>query len=150
MQRILVSLVVALFASGAVSAAEKTDVMTVLHKWVDSFNAGDSKTMSSMCSDDAVVIDDFSPHIWQGSGACANWGKDYDAFAKTSVITEPKVAMGKAKHFEADASYAYLVAPFTYTFKKDGKPVTEPAMVTISLHKAAGGWKITGWAWGDV
>jgi len=149
MQKILISFVVALLASATVSASEKTDVMAAVHKWVDSFNGGDTKTMSSMCSDDAIVLDDFSPHVWQGSGACANWNKDYGAFVKTSAITEPKVTVGKAKHLDVEAGYAYLVAPTTYTYSKDGKPVTEAGMVTMTLHKTTAGWKISGWAWAD-
>ena len=149
MQKILISLVIALLACATVSASEKTDVMAVVHKWVDGFNGGDTKSMSSMCTDDAIILDDFSPHVWQGSGACANWSKDYGAFAKASAITVPKVTVGQAKHLDVDAGYAYLVAPTTYTYSKDGKPVTESGMVAMTLHKTAGGWKISGWAWAD-
>ena len=150
MQKILVSLVVALLACGTASASDKTDVMAVVHKWVETFNGGDTKIMASMCADDAIVLDDFAPHVWQGSSACASWNKDYDAFSKSSAISEPKVVIGKAKHLDIDASYAYLVAPTTYTYNKDGKSVTEAGMVTMTLHKSASGWKISGWAWADL
>jgi ketosteroid isomerase-like protein len=149
MQKILISLVVALLASGTASASEKTDVLAVVHKWLDSFNAGDSKTTASMCTDDAIVMDDFSPHVWQGSGACAAWYKDYGAFIAKNVFTDPKVTLGKAKHLDVDADYAYLVAPTTYIYSKAGKPTKEAGIVTMTLHKTATGWRITGWAWAD-
>jgi ketosteroid isomerase-like protein len=149
LHKILFAFLVAIFAGGIASAAEKTDVMATVHKWVDSFNGGDVKTMAAMCAEDAIVLDDFSPHLWQGASACANWAKDYIAFTKSSAITEPKVTLGKSKHLDVDASYAYLVAPTSYTYSKDGKPVTDAGMVTMTLHKTAAGWRITGWAWAD-
>jgi ketosteroid isomerase-like protein len=149
MQKIIISLVLALLASGTVSASERTDVLAVVDKWLDSFNSGDAKTMISVCTDDAIILDDFSPHVWQGSGACAGWYKDYGAFIQKNAIAEPKVTLGKNKHLDVDAGYAYLVAPTTYAFNKDGKPTKEAGLVTMTLHKTATGWRVTGWAWAD-
>jgi ketosteroid isomerase-like protein len=149
MQKIIISLFVALLASGTVSASEKTDVLAVVHKWLDGFNSGDAKTMSSQCTDDAIVIDDLSPHVWQGAGACASWYKDYGTFIQKNAFTDPKVTLGKAKHLDIDAGYAYVVVPTSYAYNKDGKPTKEAGLVTMTLHKTAGGWRITGWAWAD-
>src|SRR5258708_29387245 len=99
------------FAFGAASASDKTDAMAVVHKWVDSFNKGDGKAGSSYCADGAVIIDDFAPHTWQGSGACASWYKDYETFAAKGQITAASVALGKARHLAVDSRYAYLATP---------------------------------------
>src|SRR5258708_7461504 len=138
---------VAVFASGAASASDKTDAMAVVHKWVDSFNKGDGKTGSSYCADGALIIDDFAPHVWQGSGACASWYKDYAAFAAKMQITAPSVALGKARHLDIDSGYAYLVTPTTLTYTKAGKQITDKAIDTMALKKGRSGWQITGWAW---
>jgi hypothetical protein len=114
MQKLATVIALAVFACGAASASDKTDAMAVVHKWADAFNKGDGKTGASYCAGDALIIDDFAPHVWQGSGACASWYKDYVAFAA-----------------------------------KAGKPVTDHAMVTMSLRKGSSGWQITGWAWAD-
>jgi hypothetical protein len=76
MKTLAAVIAVAAFACGAASASDKTDAMAVVHKWVDAFNKGDGKTGASYCADGALVIDDFAPHVWQGSGACASWYKD--------------------------------------------------------------------------
>ncbi len=149
MRRLFMTLAVSAFACGSVAASEKTDALAAVHKWVDSFNGGDTNTMSAMCTDDAVVVDDFAPHVWQGGGACANWAKGYAAYAEKSSITEPVVTLGKRKHFNVEADYAYFVAPTTYTYKLSGKPVKDRGMVTMILHKTGAGWKITAWAWAD-
>jgi ketosteroid isomerase-like protein len=139
----------AVLASVAASASDKTDAMAVVHKWVDSFNKGDGKTGSSYCADGALIIDDFAPHVWQGSGACASWYKDYEAFAAKMQMTASSVALGKARHLDIDSGYAYLVTPATLTYSKAGKPVTDEGIVTMSLKKGSSGWQITGWAWAD-
>jgi ketosteroid isomerase-like protein len=43
---------------GTASASEKTDVMAVMHRWVDTFNKGDVKSSLAACADQAVVIDE--------------------------------------------------------------------------------------------
>jgi ketosteroid isomerase-like protein len=139
----------AVFALGTANASDRTDAMAVVHNWVDAFNKGDGKTGASYCADGALIIDDFAPHVWQGPGACATWYKDYEAFAAKAQIADPSVALGKARHFDIDSGYAYLVAPTTLTFTEAGKPVTDKAIVTMSLKKGNSGWQITGWAWAD-
>ena len=149
MQKIAAAIVLMAFACGTAGASDKTDAMAVVNKWVDSFNKGDGKSASSYCADGAVIIDDFAPHVWQGSGACASWYKDYEAFTAKAQITAASVALGKARHLNIDSGYAYLVTPTTLTYTKAGKPVTDKAVVTMSLKKGGSGWQITGWAWAD-
>jgi ketosteroid isomerase-like protein len=149
MKKLAAVIAVAVFACGTASASDKTDAMAVVHKWVDAFNKGDGKTGSSYCADGALIIDDFAPHVWQGSGACASWYKDYETWAAKAQVTAPSVALGKTRHLDIDSGYAYLVAPTTLTFTKAGKPVMDKGIVTMSLKKSSAGWQITGWAWAD-
>jgi hypothetical protein len=38
--------------------------------------------------------------------------------------------------------------PANYTFKQKGKSTGEVgSVITLTLQKAAAGWRITGWAW---
>ena len=149
MQKIAAVIVLAVFACGAANASDKTDAMAVVHKWVDAFNKEDGKTGSSYCADGVVILDDFAPHIWQGSGACASWYKDYEAFAAKGQIRAASVALGKARHLDVDSGYAYLVMPVTLSYTKADKPISDKAIVTMSLKKASSEWQITGWAWAD-
>jgi ketosteroid isomerase-like protein len=149
MKKLAAVIAIAMFACSAASASDKTDAMAVVHKWVDSFNSGDGKAASSYCADGALILDDFAPHVWQGSGACATWYKDYQSFAAKAQITGASVALGKTRHLDIDSSYAYLVTPTTITYTKAGKPVTDKAIVTMSLKKGSSGWQITGWSWAD-
>ncbi len=137
-------------ASGSAAASDKTDVMAVVHHWVDTFNKGDAKGWSANCTDDAVIVDDFAPHVWQGSGTCAKWYADFEALASKNSMTEPKVAFGKPKRVDLNSGYAYVVTPATFSYEAGGKLTNVPSLVTISMKKSDAGWHITSWAWADL
>jgi ketosteroid isomerase-like protein len=140
---------VLVFASAAAIASDKSDAMAVVHQWVDAFNKGDGKTGAAQCADGAVILDDFAPHVWQGSGACATWYRDFEAFVAKAQISDPSVALARTHHLDVDAGYAYLVTPATLSYSKAGKAVAEKALVVMTLKKGASGWQITGWSWAD-
>jgi hypothetical protein len=149
MHRIFVVLAVALLAAGPAAASEKTDVMSLVHQFVDGFNKGDTKTALAACADETSIIDDFPPHEWHGAGACSKWSDDYDADAKKNGITDGIVTLGKARHINVTADRAYVVVPADYVYKQKGKEVREiGSLFTIALQKGPAGWRVTGWAWG--
>jgi ketosteroid isomerase-like protein len=131
------------------AASDKTDAMLVVHRWVDTFNANDPQANSLTCGEDAVVVDDFPPHVWQGPGACSRWFADYVAMAAQAKITHARVVLGTARHFDADSGYAYLTAPVALSFSQAGKPVREMGVLTLAMKKGNAGWRITGWSWAD-
>ncbi len=94
-------------------ASEATDVLLVAHQWADTFESGGFNTGDSPCADNAVVIDDFPPHVWQGFGACSKWYKAFSAWAATAVVTDSSITLGATTHLEISSDYAYLVAPVT-------------------------------------
>ncbi len=149
MRILALSLFAALLLSSPVLASPESDVTDVVQKWLDAFNKSDAKTVASLCTKDAIVLDDFAPHVWQGPTACARWYRDFQAFATKSKITEPVVGLGKAQHVDITGDVAYAVIPTTLEYKKDGKPVKATAIITLKLHKTATTWLIAGWAWAD-
>jgi ketosteroid isomerase-like protein len=148
MRKIIVALAVAVLASGTAVASDKTDVMAVVHQFADGFNKGDVKSALATCADNVVIIDDFSPHVWDGAGACAKWASDFDADSKKTQTTEAVVTMGRPRHLDVMGDRAYVVLPTGYTYKVAGKPMQSTGCVwTLALQKTGAGWRITGWAW---
>lgn len=142
------ALTLAVLAALTAGATEKSDVMTTVHKFVNSFNKGDVKAVAATCADQASIIDEFPPHEWHGAGACAKWTDDYDADAKKNGITDGIVNLGTPLHVDVTGDRAYVVVPADYKFKKNGKLVQETgSMLTIALQKSEAGWRMTGWAW---
>jgi ketosteroid isomerase-like protein len=149
MHKFVIALAMVVSAAGPAAATDKSDVMTLIHHWVDSFNKGDMKSMAAACADEASIIDDFPPHEWHGPGTCAKWFSDFEAMTKADEITDPAVIVGKPAHVDVTGDVAYVVAPTTLSFNKQAKPVKETGTITLSLKKSSAGWRITGWAWAD-
>ena len=151
MHRMLIALslaVLATFSMAQTSGSAQTAVLVPINQFVDGFNKGDTKTAVAACADETSILDEFPPHEWHGAGACAKWLSDFDADAQKNGITDGVVKLGKASHVDVSSDYAYVVVPANYTFKQKGKPMSEVgSIITLSLHKSAAGWRITGWAW---
>jgi hypothetical protein len=74
------------------------------------------------------------PYAWQGATACADWANDFDAFNKKDGITDPIATLGKPRHVDITGDRAYVVVPATYTYKQNGKKVTESgSTLTVAL-----------------
>lgn len=148
MNRILAVLVVAAWVAAPALASERTEVMAPVHQFVDGFNKGDAKMALAACADQASIIDEFPPHEWHGTGACATWAKDFEADARKNGVTDGVVTIGSPRRVDITGDRAYVVVPAAYAYKVRGKPVSEKgATMTVALQKAAAGWRITGWAW---
>jgi hypothetical protein len=148
MRKTLIVLTLAALTQAPAALAQQTDVMAVVHKFVDGFNKGDMKSALTACAEPASIIDEFPPHEWHGVGACARWAADYDADSKKNGITDGVVTMGTPKHVDVTGDRAYVVVPVGYAFKQNGKPVNETGSVmTVALSKGAPGWRITAWTW---
>lgn len=150
--RIAIAALTAAFAivtsSGPAGASEKTDVMTTVRQFANALNAGNIKSAVATCAGEASIVDEFPPHEWQGSTACADWAHDFTATNKSQGITAGVVTIGAPWHVDVDAGTAYVVAPASYRYMQHGKRVTESGSVfTVTLKKLAAGWRITGWAW---
>ena len=82
-------------------------------------------------------------------GACAKWFGDFHAMAKSAGLSRNAIAIGKPSHVEMSPSFAYVVAPVTLSFEREGKSVKDKGLMTVTLRKIESLWRITGWVWSD-
>ncbi|MGA3156532.1 MAG: nuclear transport factor 2 family protein [Steroidobacteraceae bacterium] len=150
MTRFIIACSIAFLSGGTAGASEQTEVMAVVHQMVDGFNKGDMKSSLAACADQAVVVDDTPPHVWQGAGACAAWNDAFEAWAKTNEVTGVSEAIVKVRHIDISSDVAYVVQSVGLSWIEKGKPMSEKAIETVTLKKTAAGWRITGWAWADL
>lgn len=143
MNRIIMALAVSALTAGSALASDRSDITAVLNQW----NDADVAKSIAACADDASVMDDIPPYEWHGAGACANWAKDYDAFAQKNGMTDATGTIGKPRKIIITGDRAYAIAPATFSFTKDGKQVKNIATATFALKKTAAEWRITGWTW---
>ena len=148
MHRLLIALSLATFSDAQTRGSTQSPVLATIHQFVDGFNKGDTKTLLATCADQTSILDEFPPHEWHGTGACAKWISDFDADAKKNGITDGLVTLGHPSHVDITADRAYVVMPANYTFKQKGKPVSEVgSILTLTLQESKAGWRITGWSW---
>ena len=147
--RNLIAIAMVMLTSTPAAASDNTEVIAVVHRWTDAFTRRSFNTDIAPCAEDAVVIDDLQPHVWQGSGACSRWFKAFDAWASNAAVTNAVIRLGEIRHLDVDAGFAYLVAPVTLSYVKAGQPVNFPGIITMTLRKGKSGWRVAGVAWAD-
>ena len=70
-------------------------------------------------------------------------------YAAKTAITDAKITLGDIQHLNIDSGYGYLVATVTLTYKKEGSPIKEAGIVTMTLHNIGTGWRMTSMTWMD-
>jgi ketosteroid isomerase-like protein len=149
MYKCILAFACALLIVQPAGAADATDVMSVVHRWVDGFNAADAHSAIATCADQAAIIDDFPPHEWHGSGACARWFGDFASMSKAEGITNPHIMIEAASHTEMTKEFAYVIVPARLSFDRKGTRILDQGILTVTLHNGISGWRITGWVWSD-
>jgi ketosteroid isomerase-like protein len=148
MPRFLALLLFAFASIAPAVASDKSDVLAVVHQWVDSYNKGDTKAAAATCADEAVIFDDIPPLEWRGSGACGAWIDSFNAWAKQSNLTFDHAEIAKVHHVEIAADTAYVPTLLIFALKKkDGVVEAAKGTWTLVLKKSSGAWRITGWSW---
>lgn len=148
-RKLLIAIAIGMSTSTPVAASDATDVIAVVHRWTDTFSHRSFNTGIAPCAEDAVVIDDFPPHVWQGRGACSEWFKAFEAWASKAGVTNAVITLGEIRHLDFDRGFAYLVAPVVLSYIKEGKPVDFPGTITMTLRKQESDWRVSGVAWAD-
>jgi hypothetical protein len=134
-------------AISPVFADDSADVLAIVTKYSDAFSRNDIVAADSLCTHHAIIIDDFPPHVWQGSTTCVDWWHAMAADSKASGIAGGVVALGKPWRVTVTADRAYAVFPATYTYRRNGVQTVSNGVWTFALLKLAAGWRIAGWAW---
>ncbi|HTB98270.1 MAG TPA: nuclear transport factor 2 family protein [Terracidiphilus sp.] len=129
-------------------SATHDDVTAPIRQFVDAFNKGDTQAaFATYAKGDLTVIDEFAPHVWNGTRAAQDWAADFDENAAATGVTDSHVKYGPAYRIEIEGDVAYVVMPTGYTYKLKGVPMEEKAQLVTVLHKEAAGWKIRSCAW---
>lgn len=132
---------------GPAMAATATGPVAVVKQMMADFDKGDMKAAEAAYAKDIAITDEFAPYEWHGPDAMANWSKGYDAFTKSAGWSDAKAASHTVTRADVNGDAAYVVVSEVFTYKQQGHPMSESGMEAFTLHKGAGGWKITGSAW---
>ena len=144
----IAALAAALCLPATATASDKSDVMAVVSNAVASFNRGDEKTWTALCTSPAAIISNIAPFQYMGAATCADWWASHAAYDKKNGVTGEVVTLGTPWHVDVMGDRAYAVYPATFAFNQKGKAVKSSGdVLTIALQKTANGWLMTGWTW---
>ena len=125
-------------------ADEATRFVTTL---LDKFNKGDANAWLSAHADNALIVDEFAPHVWSGTGSPRRWLDAYSKDSQVNGVTGGRLDYGKPLQATSDGSTAYLVLPTTYRFVQKGAKMAEPGSMTFVMKRDGPGWKIASWTY---
>jgi len=124
--------------------------MVPIHHFIDGFNKGDEGlTKSAFAKTPLSIIDDVSPHLWQGPGALQAWSAALAASDAKLGNTDETLTLGKPTRTVADGDFGYVVVPAVFHFKQRGTRMRESAQMIFALSKdpISSAWGIAGWTW---
>jgi hypothetical protein len=143
---VMVALVFAI-SSPATFASDKSDVVDAVNRYLANLETDKIQTAVAMCDSEVSILDEFPPHVWHGTTACADWWKGLLAYNEKSGITDSDATLGKPWTVDVTGDRAYFVAPMTYSYKQNGKSVKESASFAVALKRTQAGWHITSWTY---
>lgn len=148
LKKLLLSLLFSALIVPALFAAGTTGVTKPIKQFIDGFNTGDTKSaFAAYAAGEITIIDEFAPHLWQGTHAPQDWAAAYDKHSAATGVSDGNVTYGApiVSNIEGDA--AYVIIPTVYNYKEKGTAITEPGKMAFVLHLESGEWKIRAWTW---
>lgn len=128
-------------------AGPAEDAAAVVTSVLDKFNAGDIDAFFAAHRDGAVIIDEFAPYVWGGSGSAQRWAADYAKDAETRGISGGRVDYSPPVQAASDGTGAYIVLPTTYRFTQKGVKMAGPGSMTFVMGRYGKDWKISSWTY---
>lgn len=121
--------------------------VSAVHRFVEGFNNDDVEGMQAACTDDAVIIDDFPPHQWMGTGVATRWYRDMAGWATGYDMADWSVTLGEPRHVTVSDSHAYMVVPFAARWLEEGTPAERAGSMAMAFVEYLDEWRISALAW---
>lgn len=128
-------------------AGPAEDAAASLAATMDKFNAGDAAAFIAAHQDGAIIVDEFAPYVWGGSGSAQRWVADYMTHSQAMGDSGGRVDYGKPIQAASDGNSAYVVLPTTYRFTRKGAKMAGPGSMTFVMRRSGSEWKIGSWTY---
>ncbi|MEO6582510.1 MAG: nuclear transport factor 2 family protein [Sphingomicrobium sp.] len=147
MRRTLFMSALALVIAAPAHAGPAEDATATVTGLLDKFNGGDINTFFAGHRDGALIIDEFVPYVWGGSGSAQRWASDYMKDAEARGISGGRVDYSPPTQASSDGSSAYIVLPTTYRFVQKAKKMAGKGSMTFVMNRVGPEWKIASWTY---
>lgn len=123
------------------------DATAAVTAWLDKFNAGDVNAFKAAHAPNAMIVDEFEPHVWTGSDAPQRWLDDYAKVSSAGGITGGHLDYAAPIRASASDTAAYIVLPTIYRMTQGGKKKSAAGNMTFVMTKIGNAWKIASWTY---
>ena len=147
MRKTLFLSALALFAAAPANAGPAEDATATVTSLLDKFNGGDINAFFAGHRDGALIVDEFAPFVWGGSGSAQRWAGDYMKDAAARSISGGRVDYSAPVQASSDGSSAYIVLPTTYRFVQKDKKMAGKGSMTFVMTRVGAEWKIASWTY---
>ncbi len=147
MRKALLILLSSALIHGAAQAGPVEDATSAVTTVLDRFNAGDVDAFFAAHQADAIIVDEFAPFVWTGSGSAQRWAADYMRDAGTRGISEGRIDYSAPIQANGDAATAYIVLPTTYRFQQRGARMAGRGNMTFVMRRDGERWTIASWTY---
>jgi ketosteroid isomerase-like protein len=146
-QIFLLAAVFSMLAAPAAAKSLPAAVMAPISAILAATNADKGAELGTYYTPDAVVVDEFAPHVWTGPTAAAQWWAGVDKQMAQMGTHAIHAAAQPIKHFDVTGDSAYVVVPLNISYAVKGKPGHETGLFTLTLRRSGGTWKIATQTW---
>ena len=147
MRMTLVLLASSLLLAAPAQAGPAEDATAAVTSTLDRFNAGDINTFFQAHQESAIIVDEFAPYVWSGSGSAQRWAGDYTRDAQARGISGGRVDYSAPIQANSDGTSAYIVLPTTYRFVQQGTRMAGRGSMTFVMTRIGTNWKIASWTY---
>ena len=123
-------------------------VVATITRMTDAVNKGEMATAFGAFTASPWIVEDATPYRWQGPGAPQAWIAAMGANADAHGITAIEMKLSAPTRVEMAGDQAYAIVPGRLSFTmKDGHAEHADGLLTFTLQRASGDWKIDSLVW---
>ena len=127
-----------------------SEIKALIDNLVGGFNNKDSALYNSAFGGEVVVIDGMAPYRWTGPNAQGRWFADAEKWAHDLGVADENIAYDKVVRADVVDKHAYVVLSAKLSFTLKGQRASRLGVLTFTLAKQGGKWKIESQAWGRL
>lgn len=128
-------------------AGPAEDATAAVTTWLDKFNAGDIAAFNAGHAANAVIVDEFEPHLWAGPHASQRWLEDYGKDSAAKGISGGRLDYAAPIQATVSGNTAYIVLPTIYRMQQGGVAKSAAGTMTFVMARTGSEWKIASWTY---
>ncbi len=108
---------------------------------------GDESLLSAFAEKGVVIIENFAPHLFEGTDAVQRWSQKILSWHAPPSDLVLKHSFGPVQDFSLQEGLAFLSLPTHWTISQNGKSFEEDGGWAFVLVQEQDGWRVRCYGW---